>query len=220
MNQAFHITEEVLSALSDEDVRATCEGLREMGLFHLPYPTVDVIVPANDVIVVNGKRVGGFHADDWVRITLDEACEMVLLSFEFRGHVIFGANAPPKWKETPHWNNLIVAAKPWRDMLIAVLASRNIVKETVGGKPSKLAAMGIGKPKPAKQTVTYIRLQPTLPTDDDGKPSGTTRRPHLRRGHIRNQKDRFGHHKVWIAPIFVNADRDFVESRTAYAFLK
>lgn len=228
MNQAFHITEDVLHALSDEDVRATCEGLREMELFHLPFPTVDVIVPTDAILrnQATGKpfddKLGPEH---WTRVTLDETCEQVLISMEWRGRVVINAGnfARPERFRREHdttWNNMIVAARPWRDMLIAVLASRNIVKETIVPRTSKLARMGIGKAKPAKQTVTYIRLHPVLPADDDGKPSGTTRRPHLRRGHIRNQRDRYGHHKVWIAPIFVNADKDFVESRQAYAFIK
>jgi hypothetical protein len=44
--------------------------------------------------------------------------------------------------------------------------------------------------------------------------------PHLRRGHIR-QRQHYGpgNHfvkKIWIAPVFVNADPDFVNQRAAY----
>lgn len=224
MNQTFHITAEVISALSEIEVRATCKGLREMGLFHLPYPTVDLIVPTDSVMTVDGKRPDKkFGPDHWIRITLDETCTESLITFEMNGRPIYDSKIyldRMAGKHPTAWKSMIVAADPWRDMLIAVLASRNIVKETVGGKLSKLARLGIGKARTASAAITYIRLQPVLPADDDGKPSNTKRRPHLRRGHIRNQRDRFGHHKVWIAPIFVNADKGFVETRAAYAFIR
>lgn len=90
MNQTFHITESVIRALSDDEVRATCEGLREMGLFHLPYPTVDVIVPTDSVIVVGGKAPENkFGPEHWVRITIDETCTESLISFEISGRRVY-----------------------------------------------------------------------------------------------------------------------------------
>lgn len=226
MNQAFYITQEVLSAMTNAEVRATCEGLREMGLYHLPFPTVDIITEFDAVVCKpdRSKYDEKLGPDTLVRVTVDMECTETFVCVELLdrnrtyglGTEAFNSFA----RESDSWKNLVQPAAPWRDLLIAVLASRGIVKEVVGGKPSKLAKMGIGKAKPPKPIVTYIRLAPSLPADEDGKPSGTTRRPHLRRGHIRNQRDRFGHHKVWIAPIFVNADKDFVDSRQAYVFTK
>jgi hypothetical protein len=83
--------------------------------------------------------------------------------------------------------------------------------------------MGIGKRTKPHRYVTRLLLPQdvfvnTGQTDrehSDRQPS----RPHLRRGHIRQQ--RYGHglteqKPIWIAPTFVNADEEFVSPRGAY----
>jgi hypothetical protein len=108
-------------------------------------------------------------------------------------------------------------------LIISLLATRNSVKAR---SRNKLAAMGVGKNSKNQvkrhEYVTRIQLpQITDMEDDADNPAtdGKARAPHLRRGHTRNQ--RHGHglvlvKKVFIEPVFVNADRDWVSKREAY----
>jgi hypothetical protein len=100
------------------------------------------------------------------------------------------------------------------NFLVAVLASRNVVKTV---KHSKAAKLGIGKNRYEYTTTLSVPTQ--LENDPDHAPTGRTVCPHLRRGHIRRQH--YGPNRelikqVWIAPVFVNADERFVNSRKAY----
>lgn len=106
------------------------------------------------------------------------------------------------------------------NFLIAMLATRNAVKER---REDKLAKLGIGKRK-YKHRFRYTTTI-SLPRDsemesDPDHPPGKGKAPHLRRGHIRRNQ-RYGPKNafvraVWIAPVFVNADPDFVSERGAY----
>lgn len=111
------------------------------------------------------------------------------------------------------------AAKAIRKILIVLLATRNIVKERT---KDKLLSMGIGAKKNNYRPLYTTTLSlPKTVTRDDGQPAnvGVSRRPHLRRGHIRHQKygPRLAFTKlIWIQPCFINADEDFVSTRSAY----
>ena len=79
---------------------------------------------------------------------------------------------------------------------------------------------GIGKRNPYTR-VTTIRVPNTryLPDDEDHPPTGRTVRAHFRRGFVRQQHYGKGNElikKVWIAPVFVNADGDWVGEPDQY----
>lgn len=118
----------------------------------------------------------------------------------------------------PDWNRAIGKLGLY---LVTLLATRNVVKQT---SVNKLARLGIGTRKgtPSKSSyprVTTITIPHDLPDDEDHATVGKPKAPHLRRGHIRHQH--YGPEntltkQVWIQPIFVNADEDFVSSRVRY----
>lgn len=101
--------------------------------------------------------------------------------------------------------------------LIVLLATRNTVKTTV---QHKCARLGIGK-RHKHEYVTTITLPREMPQDPENPNSipGSPRCPHLRRGHVRRQHH--GPHnslvkQIWIEPVFVNADPNFVSARKQY----
>ena len=116
----------------------------------------------------------------------------------------------------------LAAAKAIMNFLIVLLASKNAIKHT---KHNTLARHNLGSAKKPGSTrayeyVTTISVPPTDQLEDDTEhPPGRAKCAHLRRGHIRRQH--YGPHRsfikqVWIEPVFVNADRDFVSTRKAY----
>jgi hypothetical protein len=105
------------------------------------------------------------------------------------------------------------------NFLIVLLATRNAVKHTT---ENKLAKLGIGKKNKRRYSYSTTITLPDeleLEADPEHHTQGKPKCPHLRRGHIRRQHwgpARAYEKKVWIAPIFVNADHDFVATRTHY----
>lgn len=99
--------------------------------------------------------------------------------------------------------------------LIVLLATKNVRKEQ---KKNKLAALGIGNRALRHAYTTHISLD-TAHVETEGGATGRQVRPHLRRGHIRQQRWGAGNalvKKVFIEPTFVNADENFVSARHHY----
>lgn len=101
-------------------------------------------------------------------------------------------------------------------VLLCALATRNVVKKV---RTSKLAKLGIGKRSQYDTVVTLKVPQISAQYDASGTSGGRAVRAHFRRGFIRRQ--RYGprneqEKKVWIAPVFVNADEDFVAPDRTY----
>jgi hypothetical protein len=101
--------------------------------------------------------------------------------------------------------------------LTVVLATKNVIKKEV---VNKLARLGIGlKKNPYHKTTTLTIGKVTEKADGKGGHDGSHRRPHLRRGHKRDQ--RYGPNwqytrQIFIEPVFVNADEGWIAERTAY----
>jgi hypothetical protein len=101
--------------------------------------------------------------------------------------------------------------------LLVALAAKNSVKTV---KENKLMKLGIGKKKEGKyRYTTTVTIGKITETEGTGEGGGWTVRPHLRRGHIREQ--RYGPNmqyskKIFIQPVFVNASEDFINERKAY----
>lgn len=203
----FIIRPEIIQLADQEEVRATLRDLKEMGLYHLPY-NEDVYLQMNskdfDMSATSDKMVYGPLNGDIEKTK----------AFLYRD-----GRAVDLVKEVPGGKSLWMIVSILRDLLIVVLATKNAEKTTT---KDKLAHLGIGKSKGRFHYTTTISLPSILPDDPTNPPKGGTKAPHLRRGHIRHQKfgkDNSQEKLIWIAPIFVNADPDFVNQRRAYNIL-
>lgn len=236
-NELFIIAPQTLAALTPSEVDATIADLQTLGVCRMPYEKVDLQIavmrgdefklPAGtDVSVLNeileGKRYAVVVADRptciacrFVGATLDGKCDQILLEL-----------SPPKYRpqvltNRVHTNDTARTIQQLCKALIVLLATRNAVKTT---KENKLAKLGIGKRKHKDSQRNYARITTiTLPEelehDEEHPPTGRTVAAHLRRGHIRRQHygpQRAFVKQVWIEPVFVNADKDFVSQRKAY----
>lgn len=242
-NQLFQISADTWAALDPDEVRATCLAMKELGIYQLPYPRVDLRLPLDIAAYTalddhNGQKldyvhrlvaIGDLIPDDKHPGRLkfnfgpDSWLDVLNLSLEdniFSTRITIGPHntkfrrlhARPKYDEHTDAERLSYA-----NALIVLLATRNAVKTV---KHCKSVGLGIGK-KDRYEYTTTITLPKVLEDHDEGeaKPTGVSRRPHLRRGHQRQQKFGPGYsfaRMIWIAPVFVNADPSWVDTRRAY----
>jgi hypothetical protein len=248
-NQLFVISGETWDALSKEEVLATAKAMVEMGIFKLPYPMVDIWVGACNSIGWNlmkaiheaGETMEGLRKDverGLFELNEDETLYKPTANsgfvFEFC-NVVLGQDkldcamhATPKTLSGQYYK--CRSTPPVRDWdcgqfsaylcaaLIVLLGTRNAVKNT---RENKLAKFGIGKKLDSKyRYVTTISLpRPADMENDEDHPPGATKRPHLRRGHVRRQHYGPKNSLVklkWIEPVFVNADPAWVDTRERY----
>lgn len=236
-NELFIIPPDTLSAvLADkETLYAIVDDLKQLNLLKLPYPKVDVQIAVEypkELIFPKGTKLEEIDnflqgRSAYVRVAKKPSC----MSCTFVGLDIEGnferqmyAVSPPEFihgvVKTEKYKivNNFELSKGLAHILVVLLATKNTVKVT---KEHKLAKLGIGAKTGPKSypRVTTISLPSTLEPSKDAPPTGQTRCPHLRRGHQRKQK--YGPklaftRSIWIEPIFVNADPDFVSTRKAY----
>lgn len=232
----FYIPAETWFSLSPDEVEATVGGLKKMGLYHLPYPEITVRVGVDAIIHFKADRVHRNHhilelltqrgwiiqnPDGWcftnigyggwveyanLSLTHPERC---VKSLCMQGHEQF--------KDSTIMTDLYNGESDLvTDVLIVLLATRNAVKHTIEHKAAKL---GIGKKDRRFTHVTTISVPKVLDENHPSLKTGGPRAPHLRRGHIRHQRHgpKFAFARdIWIEPVFVNADPDWVSTRERY----
>ena len=250
-NHLFVVPAELGNTLTREEVTATVEAMKQLGLYHLPYDrnvSLRILYGKRPIKHPAFREIQSFeqfdnlendggqpvykseftipcspdyfmkhHARTAAAINADGLpCERIQYTFPKPGRAVLsifpGENGHDTWG--------LGYAEFYRNILIVLLASKGVNKSTkaiVSGK----AKLGVTK-NPTVNYVTTMTLAPDLPRGDatEARP-GKPVRPHLRRGHIRSQHH--GPHnllikQIWIAPTMVNADEEFISTRTAYRF--
>lgn len=207
MKHLFVFSPGVISSLSEDELDATKAGLQEVGLYQMPYDR-DVYIEMS--------------APECVGPDVDPDHSVIYGPFG-AGQVVGTAIHVNK---TGYVTPSVVFDDPTclaflRTALIVLLATKNADKRTT---ESKLAKLGIGKSIRGRFAyTTTISLPGTLPPDCDNPPKSGHIAPHLRRGHVRRQH--YGtrnelEKKIWIAPVFVNADPAFVAARRTYRLVR
>lgn len=229
MVELFRIPKAVYQSLSEEEVHATFADMQELGIAEPPFPEFDIELQANAILhLVNDKGEKVFPGIDDSRTMIFHYREgdKFTCTYNFRKrHIDFIESlegvakeyGPGPKAEQVRGNVEMVhyVADALREAFIVLLATRNVTKER---KENKMGSLGIGKAK-GYRWITTIRIGAVTESVSEGTSNGTKRRPHLRRGHIRNQRYGPGFEfskKVFIQPTFINADETFVSNRTAY----
>lgn len=205
--QLFIIPADLIASVAENEVEATARDLRELGLFKLPYETVDIQMPADNVIkTASGAKLGPDGIFTLHGLSIDPGRPI-------RSAFTWTTNRKWSFDLGPYVVDEDLIRRQMCDLLITLLATRNVIKSTT---ICKAARLGIGK---GRHEYTTTLSLPREPDRDPTVPTGREVAPHLRRGHIRRQH--YGPRNsfvksIWIDPVIVNADKEFVSTRKAY----
>ncbi len=229
----FEVDIDVWEALSEDEINATVEAMKEFGIYKLPFDEGEIIVRVKKarhngetVSEARGLRDGEEFKEFY---TVYPKCPRkamawykanpakVNLEMGSTGYVedlgISIENKKIAHRFRLHHGDPEYSRKFFIDGLVVLLASRGVVKSS---RESKLAKFGIGK-RDGEYTTT-IRLASNLERHESTR-EGAPVRPHLRRGHVKMQPhgpNNSLRKRIWVEPCLVNADADFVNQRKAY----
>jgi hypothetical protein len=235
----FIIGHDALMAVSDEEVTATVVDLKEFGLFRLPYDRVTVRMllddswldtnPPDDEMITRASFTRDPKTGRWRSGWFGPAYSVEFRNVNLVGEpvqpfIIHDGSDPTASGAYEKATSIFGAYPHIAELLITLLATRNAIKDT---EHNKAARLGIGGKKPGStrryEYVTTIGVPTDLEDDDKHATVGKAKAPHLRRGHIRRQHYGPGGQflkRVWIEPVFVKADREFVATRKAYNLVR
>lgn len=213
--QLFIIPDELWDRISVEEVNATYNDMAELNIAQPPFDAFDVSVPMKRLFH-NAKTHKPFEtgADSPIifRYDKDQPCRELIPETK-RPERMHDVSSMIRLDKNRINNDVEEAEASLLRALIVLLATKNIIKEV---KENKLAKLGIGK-SPYK-AITTIRVG-VVTEHSENYTNHSSPRPHLRRGHIRNQPYGTGRElvkKIFIHPIFINADEGWIAQRTAY----
>lgn len=228
----FRLSNEILDSFDMEDVRSTYNDLVALDLDKDPYRFYAIQVNVKFLYYFS-KRVGFIIGeddgkDDYIMQSvctfiyeLDEDGEHyhfdVFLSA--KGHEINLMAAARAGKNKEQENFVNQSAEHLRYFLMVILVTKNIEKVTKRNSSRAIS------PKQRKDSAKYdytttIKIGAITETFT-ASPGGGARnvRPHLRRGHIRTQHFGKGNaetKKIFIQPVFVNADEGWINEQKKY----
>lgn len=223
----FELDERIFESMDIKDIEKTFFDMDELGLAGPPFSSF--VIKANKNII---RSLYG-EPPDCMRTkadTLESAYIWIKHSeADADGRIKFKSSVGVKFRGMElGWYSLSsgIDVDSARDVsfdiymiLIVLLGTKNAEKKTrvnTDRSPSPRAR------KDAKNfsTTTIIRIGKITETmRGSSSCAGTKTRPHLRRGHIRNQ--RYGQglsetKKIFIAPMFVNADENWIAEQKSY----
>jgi len=244
MKQLFRLSSEVLDALTIKEMKSTLIDMMEMGIADVPYKEFAIEVNRKFIskmmnlededsqlqmiesakkmkieydpniqfklmVIVNGKNysIHRCYKDEWIDWDYD-------LLIKYKSHLLDKASYDRLRNQVKSISANILG------ILIVLLATKNHVKED---RVDKDIARGRYNKKQAYRKdypiTTTISIGKITETYEGQGGTGSKKRPHMRRGHIRTQHygpNRELTQKIFIQPVFVNADEGWIAERRAY----
>jgi len=226
----FRLDLKILDAVDSDDWKATYESMREMGILKDPF---DYYVIECSLAFVD-KFICEMISKDEV-LTLEERTQTgdTTMSFQYKVegnetsldvimHTVRGriamSGVPSDFIEKKTKECFFNIGQLIRYFLLVMLATKNADKTTVRNTLSSPKHRVRKDAKHYYETTTIKIGQITENYQLNGG-SGGTKRPHMRRGHIRTQhygKNNEETKRIFIQPVFVNADEGWIAKQKNY----
>jgi hypothetical protein len=221
----FKIASNVLSALSLDVVNKTAADMQKMGLFKPPFPEFYIQAKCRlmeQLILTSIDK--SFEETSTIK-------EEILFHYEFSTNgakatpylAIDGMNFCPLDRRKMEASKDVQYQFSWMAdttvrLLVVLLATKNIEKDVeTCNKPNSRNRREQTLSKYSSTTTIKIGAISKTMRSEGG--TGGPVRPHLRRGHIRNQPygpGRLEAKRIFIQPMFVNADQGWIDAQKEY----
>ena len=227
MTHLFTIDDTVWDSVDTPTVFGTASDLVSMGLFRLPFPTVDVQIHLNEKATRKLLRGDSYCApcktfvirfftktdtsdiyDFDVKLQGDrEFLSRDEMELRLRRNGVDAQTISNSIKGVEYISRVTLA------FFVVLLATKNADKVTESIKKHGPKSRKRPRAYDYVTTIKIGKITETMRSDGDGQGSV---RPHLRRGHIRNQRVGKGLEEVkpiFISPVFVNADEGWINNQ-------
>jgi hypothetical protein len=219
----FKISSDVLSAVSIHDIMKTARDMKSMNIYDPPFQKMSVHFKARFMEEIRAQLRKEKHNEnyplkmeiifDYEFIGRDSHMDIFLAHNGFDFVKINPSSLGSSGQKDLRW-----MASTAIMILIVLLATKNIQKNVeICNKPNSRNRREQTLSKYSSTTTISIgKISKTMRSADG---TGGPVRPHLRRGHIRNQPYGTGNSevkRVFIQPMFVNADQGWIDTQKEY----